>query len=143
MSTVGKGQTVSVHYVGTLGDGTEFDSSLSRGEPLVFEVGAGQMIAGFDAALPGMALGEKKNVTVKADDAYGQINPEAFQSIPRTAFDPGLELVVGETVYGEGPNGKPFSAQIDTVGEEKVVLNFNHPLAGQNLNFEIELVSIV
>ena len=142
MSTVEKGQTVSVHYVGTLDDGSEFDNSHTRGEPLSFEVGSGQMIPGFDAVLPGMSVGEKKNIVLAPSDAYGDFNAEALQAAPYSAFPEDFEYKVGETVYGEGPDGQQFSAKIHEVNDDGVILNFNHPLAGENLTFEIELVSI-
>ena len=83
---VENGNTVSVHYRGTLNDGTEFDSSHSRGEPLSFQVGSGQMINGFDAALPGMAVGETKSITLTPDQAYGESNPEAITDVPKESF---------------------------------------------------------
>ena len=88
MTTVENGATVSIHYVGTFEDGTEFDSSHSRNQPLQFQVGSGQMISGFDAALPGMEIGEKKNITLAPDEAYGPHNPQAIQVFPKNVFPP-------------------------------------------------------
>ena len=139
---VKSGQTVSVHYVGTLEDGTEFDSSRKRNEAISHEVGSRQLISGFDAALPGMKIGEIKKVTLKPDEAYGEINPEAFQTIPQSSFPSDFQFKIGGTVRGEAPNGAPVTARIESVNEDTVVLDFNHPLAGKTLNFEIELLNI-
>ena len=136
------GQKVSVHYVGTLDDGTEFDNSRTRGDTISFEVGAGQLIVGFDSALPGMAIGEVKTVSVTPSEAYGDVNPEAVSTVPKTAFPPNMPLEVGGMVQGRAPTGQPVIARIEAVEEESVTLDMNHPLAGKNLNFEIELVSI-
>ena len=142
MLQVENGNTVSVHYRGTLTDGTEFDSSHGRGETLTFQVGAGQMISGFDAALPGMAVGETKNISITADEAYGQPNPELIGDIPKEAFPPGFSFEVGTMVQGQDENGRPLVGQINESQEETVTVDFNHPMAGKDLNFEIELVSI-
>jgi len=143
MSTVENGQKVSVHYVGTLDDGTEFDSSHSRGEPIMFEVGSGQLIAGFDSSIVGMAVGETKEITLGPTEAYGEANPELLQSFPQASFPPDFNFEVGEVVQGQNQAGQPVFAKIDSVGDEDVVLDLNHPMAGKTLNFAIELVSIV
>ena len=135
------GQTVSVHYVGTLEDGTEFDSSHSRGEPLEVQVGTGQVIPGFDNALVGMAVGEQKSVSLSPDEAYGPATEEAMQTVPVSAFPPGFPLEEGIQVQGEGPQG-PLIATVQSFDEESVVLDLNHPLAGKTLNFDIQVVSI-
>lgn len=139
---VENGQTVELHYVGTLEDGTEFDSSRSRNETISVQVGSGQLITGFDNALTGMKLGEVKNVTLSPEEAYGDVNPEAFEVVALNAFPEGFEPVVGSMVQGMSPNGQPVVAKIDSVNDDSVTLNFNHPLAGKTLNFEIELVNI-
>ena len=135
------GQTVSIHYVGTFDDGTEFDSSRNRGEPLAVQVGSGQVIPGFDEALQGMAIGEVKNIHLTPDMAYGSRNDEAVQTVPKTAFPPEFQLVEGVQVQGQGPAG-PVLATIQSWDESTVTVDMNHPLAGKNLNFEIELVSV-
>ena len=142
MLQVENGNTVSVHYRGTLNDGTEFDSSHSRGEPLSFQVGAGQMISGFDAALPGMAVGETKNITLSPDQAYGESNPEAITDVPKASFPPGFNFQVDAMVQGQNEMGQPLVGTINEVKENDVTIDFNHPMAGKDLNFEIELVSI-
>jgi FKBP-type peptidyl-prolyl cis-trans isomerase 2 len=139
---VKNGQKVSVHYVGTFEDGTEFDSSRSRNEVMSVEVGSGQLISGFNAALEGMAIGEVKNVKLEPPEAYGEINPEAYQSVPQSSFPTDFDFKIGETIRGESKTGQPMFARIDSVDDDSVRLNFNHPLAGKTLNFEIELVDI-
>tara|TARA_R100000234_G_scaffold19545_1_gene10985 strand:- start:1024 stop:1497 length:474 start_codon:yes stop_codon:yes gene_type:complete len=141
-TTVKNGQKVSVHYVGTLDDGTEFDNSRSRGDVISFEVGSGQLISGFDSALPGMVVGEVKSVSLTPEEAYGDVNPEAIETVPKNVFPPGMPLTVGGMVQGTAPTGQPVIARIDAIEGESVTLDMNHPLAGKNLNFEIELVSI-
>jgi len=136
------GNTISVHYVGTLDDGTEFDSSRSRGEPIQFEAGSGQMISGFDNAVIGMEVGGKKSIKIPCDDAYGPRNEEAVQLIPRDSFPEDFEFVEGSSVQGQGPDGNPFLAKIISSDNSGVTLDFNHPLAGQALSFEIEVVEI-
>tara|TARA_Y100000310_G_scaffold205782_1_gene206120 strand:+ start:4360 stop:4791 length:432 start_codon:yes stop_codon:yes gene_type:complete len=142
MSKVENGQLVSVHYVGTLDDGIEFDSSRTRGEAIAFEVGAGQLIPGFEAALLGMTEGESKKISLASGEAYGDVNPEAFQTTSRTAFPVEFEFQVGAVVQGTNEAGQPISCRIHALVGDDVTLDFNHPLAGKNLNFEIELVSI-
>ena len=137
---VATGDSVKVHYRGTLPDGTEFDNSHSRGEPLEFTVGSGQMIVGFNDAIIGMAEGEKKTFSLTPELAYGQRIEEAVQAVPRTAFGDDFEFEVGGMVQGNGPRG-PFIAKIQQLDEETVTLDLNHPLAGQDLNFEVEVVS--
>ena len=115
------GQNVSVHYKGTLSDGTEFDNSRTRGEPMSFQVGSGQLLAGFNDAVVGMAIGETKTVTLESKEAYGEPRPDAIQQIPRTAFAPDFEFEVGGTVQGNGPAG-PFIAKIQAVQDEFLIL---------------------
>jgi len=141
MSTVENGNTISVHYRGTLNDGTEFDSSHSRNETLTFEVGSGQMIPGFDTAVVGMTTGETKNITLTPEEAYGPINTEAVVDISKDNFPDDFEYVEGAMIQGFGPNG-PVIGTINEVKEEAVNVDFNHPMAGKDLNFEIELVEI-
>ena len=142
MSKVENGSNVKVHYKGTLTDGKQFDSSYDRGETLPFQVGAGQMIKGFDAAVVGMEVGETKIVTIPSAEAYGERNEDALQEVPRTVFPPDFEFRLNETVQGADQNGNPLIAKILEVKDETVKLDLNHPLAGEELTFEIELVEI-
>lgn len=138
---VQNGANVSVHYRGTLSDGTEFDNSKIRGQTLNFQVGSGKMLPGFDRAVVGMTTGQTKNINLPPTEAYGPRIPDAIQAVPKTAFGEDFEFLVGEVVQGNGPQG-PFLAKIQEERDEDVLLDFNHPLAGEELNFEIELVSI-
>ena len=140
MSTVDKGHNVKVHYKGTLSDGTVFDSSRERGDTLNFQVGSGQLIKGFDNAVKGMGVGEVRTVTLSPSEAYGESDPSAIVEYPKNLFAPGAELVVGNTVQGTSPMGQPVMAKITSLNEETVTLDHNHPLAGEELTFEIELI---
>lgn len=133
------GQTVLVHYRGTLADGSEFDSSRDRA-PLQFTVGTGEVIPGFDEAVRGLEVGESKTVTIPAAQAYGEASDEATREFPLDAFPQTPE--VGWMVELEADDGQRLPATIVEVTEDHATLDFNHPLAGQDLTFEIELVSI-
>ena len=139
---VENGHNVKVHYVGTLNDGSEFDNSHNRGETLDFEVGSGKMIKGFDEALIGMTVGESKNVTLSPEKAYGDRIEEAMQVVPKTTFPPEFTLEEGQVVRGANKAGAPMMAIIAELQKDDVVLDLNHPLAGKELNFEIELIDI-
>jgi peptidylprolyl isomerase len=141
MKTVEVGNNITVHYIGTLTDGTEFDNSYVRGTPISFEVGAGVMISGFDEATVGMTEGQTKSFTLSSADAYGEIVPNAIQHVPKEAFGPDYNFVIGTTVQGSGPQGA-FLATIHTIDESSVQLDMNHPLAGKALTFNIEVVEI-
>lgn len=134
------GQTVLVHYRGTLSDGSEFDSSRDRA-PLQFVVGEGQVIPGFDAAVSDLEVGESATVTIPAAEAYGARDDQAVQEFPLDAFPEKPEA--GWTVELAAPDGSRLAATIMDVTDEAATLDFNHPLAGQDLTFEIELVEIV
>jgi len=137
---VKNGSNVNVHYRGTLNDGSEFDNSRLRGQTLDFEVGSGRMIPGFDDALVGMSKGQTKKIKIPPENAYGYRKEDAVRPVPRTAFGDDFEFQINELIQGNGPNG-PFIAKIEEVFDDRVILDFNHPLAGKELNFEIELVS--
>lgn len=141
MTTVKNGDFVQVHYRGTTDDGDEFDNSRNREEAFGFEVGTGSVIAGFDAAMIGMEVGETKNVNLTPDVAYGDRNPDAFIELPNETFPDDFSLEVGTAVPLMGPNG-PAVGTITELQEAGVKIDMNHRLAGQNLNFEIELVSV-
>ena len=141
MTEVKSGDTVRIHYTGTLADGSQFDSSQGR-EPLEFVVGSGQIIPGLDKALPGMTEGDKKTVNVPASEAYGQIDPNARQAVPREHIPADIPLEVGQQLQLQSEDGRVIMATVAEANEESVVLDANHPLAGQDLTFAIELVSI-
>jgi peptidylprolyl isomerase len=138
---VENGHNVHVHYKGTLRDGTVFDNSRPRGQAVKFKVGAPQLIAGFSDAIVGMKAGETKSITLSPEEAYGPRDPKATKVIPKEAFEPDFEFIIGGMIQGKGPRG-PFLAKIQEVADTEVTLDLNHPLAGQELNFEIEVVSI-
>jgi len=139
---VKKGDVVRVHYTGTLTDGSQFDSSVGR-NPLEFTVGAGQMIAGFDAGVVGMVVGEKKTLQIDPDNGYGQSNPEAIIEFPKTNVPEGMELEVGMQLNLQNEYGQPVPVVIIELREDLVVMDANHSLAGKDLIFEVELVEIV
>ncbi|MAL93774.1 MAG: peptidylprolyl isomerase [Haliea sp.] len=141
MSAVKSGDNVSIHYTGTLADGSVFDSSEGR-DPLQFEVGSGQIIPGLDKALPGMTVGEKKQVEVPADEAYGQPMDEARQSIPRDQIPADIPLELGTRLQMQTADGQAVPVVVTELSDESVTLDANHPLAGQDLTFNIELVAI-
>ena len=141
MAKVKEGDTVSIHYTGKLDDGTQFDSSEGR-EPLSFEVGSGQIIPGLDKALPEMEEGESKQVTVPPEEGYGPVNPDAKQAVPRAEIPEHIPLDIGTQLQVQTPDGQTMNVTVAEVTDEQVVLDANHPLAGQNLNFSIEVVKV-
>ena len=141
MSTAKENNTVKVHYTGTLKNGQVFDSSLER-EPIQFTVGGGQMIKGFDKAVNGMALNEKKTVTIPSAEAYGERNDQLLQQVPREQLPPDMKPEVGQTLVANNGNGQQTHVVVAEVTEEAITVDANHPLAGQDLIFEIELVEI-
>ena len=141
MTQVKSGDKVSIHYTGTLLDGTTFDSSEGR-EPLGFEVGSGEIIPGLDQALPGMAVGDKKVVKIACVDAYGPLNPEMRQAVPRQGIPDDIPLEIGTQLQMQTPDGQAMPVMVVDVDEATVTLDANHPLAGKDLQFDIELVDI-
>ena len=134
------GDTVHVHYTGTLANGREFDSSRG-GEPIAFTLGAGQVVPGFESAIMGMQRGESKTVTIPADEAYGAARPELMLRVPRTQVPPQIELEVGQQLQlGRGDDA--LVVVVRELGDDEVVLDGNHPLAGEDLTFDLELVRI-
>lgn len=136
------GQTVKVHYTGKLTDGQVFDSSRERGEPLEFTLGQGQIIPGFEKAVVGMRVGETKVSTFPPEEAYGPANPELKIQFPREQFPNDITPEVGLQLYMTQANGQPAPVTIAEVDEKSIVLDANHPLAGKDLTFEIELVEV-
>ena len=135
------GNVVQVNYIGTLDDGTEFDNSYERGEPIAFVVGGDQVLPAFSQGVLEMQVGEKRTLRMSAEEGYGERRNDAIQVFPLESFPEGMEFQVGMQVQGEGPNG-PFPAVVTAVAHNGVVLDLNHPLAGQPLNFEVEMVNI-
>jgi len=134
--------TVQVHYTGTLADGTVFDSSAGR-EPLEFTIGAGQVVPGFDEAVKGMKVGEKKTITIPADEAYGPRFDDMLAEIPRDKLPSDKTPEVGQQLLAVQPDGRQAVVTITSVSDNVVVVDTNHPLAGKDLTFEIELMKIL
>ena len=141
MSQAKSGDTVRIHYTGTLDDGTEFDSSRGR-EPLEFALGSGQVIPGFDSAVEGMTVGDAKSVKIEPDQAYGARHDQLVQQVPRSALPDDLEPAVGMQLQSQSPDGQVMTFVIAAIGDDTITVDANHPLAGQALNFDIELVEI-
>ncbi len=142
MAQVKNGDVVRVHYTGKLVSGDQFDSSEGR-EPLEFTVGAGQMIKGFDAAMPGMEVGDKKTVNISAAEGYGEKDPTAIIEFPKENVPADMKLEPGMSLTLTNQEGQPFPVVVTEVKEEIIVLDANHFLAGQELVFDIELVEVV
>jgi FKBP-type peptidyl-prolyl cis-trans isomerase 2 len=142
MQTVKSGDTVKVHYHGRLTDGTTFDSSEGR-EPLEFEVGSGMVIKGFDDGVTGMGVGEKKTINIPADEAYGQKNEEMMVEFPRANFPPDMVPQAGMQLNMTSGDGQVIPVVVVDVKDDIVFLDANHPLAGEELIFDLELVEIV
>ncbi len=141
MQKVETGHFVSVHYKGTLQNGEVFDTSEGR-HPLEVQIGAGQIISGFEKALMGMSLNEKKVFTLDPENAYGQKDDSLTHSFPRKDVPAEVNPEVGQTVALSTPEGQQVPAMITEVDDQKVVVDLNHPLAGQTLTFDIEVVGI-
>ena len=142
MEQVKEGDLVRVHYTGKLTNGEQFDSSEGR-EPLEFTVGAGQMIKGFDDAMPGMSVGEKKTINILPGDAYGEKDEQAMIEFPKANIPPDMKLEPGMQLQLRNENGQPFPVTVAEIKDDVVVLDANHMLAGKELVFDIELMEIV
>ena len=136
------GKTCRTHYKGTFNDGTQFDSSYDRGEPLEFICGAGQMIKGFDAAVANMEIGEIKEVHLMPEEAYGQTNPDAIFTLEIAQLPGSENLEVGQQVYLSNQYGQPFPVKVAAKEETTITFDANHEMAGKELNFTIELVEV-
>jgi FKBP-type peptidyl-prolyl cis-trans isomerase 2 len=141
MQQAQNGDKVKVHYHGKLRSGETFDSSQGR-EPLEFTLGSGQVIKGFDEGVKGMQVGDKKTVEIPVGDAYGEKNEDMLIEFPKNQFPPELNPEVGMQLMMNNGQGQQFPVNIVEVKEESVVLDANHPLAGQDLIFDLELMEI-
>jgi len=141
MQQVKNGDKVKVHYHGKLTNGETFDSSGGRA-PLEFEVGSGMVIKGFDDGVTGMAVGEKKTINIPVDEAYGPRNPEMLIEMPKDRFPKDMEIELGMPLSMSDGNGQDFQVVVMEVKEDTVMLDANHPLAGEDLVFDLELVEI-
>ena len=144
MSLEGKnvGKTVKTHYKGTFNDGTQFDSSYDRGEPLEFVCGAGMMIQGFDAAVADMEVGQVVDIHLMPEEAYGMPDPEAIFTVEIAQMPGSEDLSVGQQVYLANQMGQPFSVKVTAKDDTNITFDANHEMAGKELNFKIELVEV-
>ncbi len=140
MQQAKRGDTVHVHYRGTFEDGSEFDSSAGS-DPLVFTIGAGEVIPGFESAIEGMATGDRKKETIAARNAYGERHDELVFTVGRDQMPEG-EIEVGDMLRVGFPDGSSANVQVAAIDQSTVTLDANHPFAGKDLTFELELVSI-
>lgn len=136
------GKTCRTHYRGTFNDGTQFDSSYDRGEPLEFVCGAGMMIKGFDKAVANMEVGDKVDIHLMPEEAYGQRDEEAVFTVEIAQLPGSEELVVDQQVYLQDPYGRPFPVKVVAKDDKTITLDANHEMAGKELNFTIELVEV-
>ncbi|MEW6001118.1 MAG: peptidylprolyl isomerase [Nitrospirota bacterium] len=137
---IAEGKLVKVYYTLTV-EGNVVDSS-REGEPFKFRVGSSQVIPGFEKALMGMKVGEKKSFQVSPDEGYGQENPRGIVDASRDKLPPDLNPEIGMTLYARGPDGQTIPVTIIGTKKDIVILNFNHPLAGKTLNFEVEIIEV-
>jgi peptidylprolyl isomerase len=138
---IADGKTVRIHYTGTLNDGTQFDSSAGR-DPFEFKTGAGLVIPGLDAAVRDMAVGSKKTVTIPVAEAYGEFREEIIGDLPKKMFPAEMKLVAGTSIQMMSPQG-PVMVTIKEIKEDAITIDANHPLAGKDLTFALELVEVV
>ncbi|MEX0660219.1 MAG: peptidylprolyl isomerase [Balneolaceae bacterium] len=141
MSKVKDGDTVKVHYTGKLKDGSVFDTSAER-EPLEFKLGEGQLIPGFEKAVVGLNVGDSTEVDIPSDEAYGEAREDLIINVPKDQLPDDVEPQVGMQLQVNQPDGQPVPVRIAEVGDTELKLDANHPLAGKDLSFEIELVEI-
>ncbi|GAB4163466.1 MAG: peptidylprolyl isomerase [Winogradskyella sp.] len=142
MTKVKENDVVKVHYTGKLSNGQIFDSSLER-EPLKVELGKGQLIPGFEKGLIDMAVNEKKTITIDKQDAYGEVNESLFQMVKKEQLPPDLKPEVGMGLVGSSADGSQQQFRIAKIEDENIIVDANHPLAGQDLTFELEVVDIL
>ena len=141
MTQASAGNTVQFHYTGTLEDGSVFDSSEGR-DPLEFEVGSGTIIPGLDRAIEGMRAGEQKTVTIPCAEAYGDYQAQARQDVPREQIPDSIPLEQGTMLQMQTPEGRAVPVMVAEVTDTSVTLDANHPLAGKDLTFAVEVVSV-
>ena len=141
MSQARNGDTVKIHYVGTLEDGTLFDSSQGR-DPLELTLGGGNVIPGFETAVIGMSAGDNKTVTIPVDQAYGPRHEHLTREVPRATIPDDIELAEGMVLHARGPEGQTLSFTVVSFDDAAVQIDGNHPLAGKDLTFALELVAI-
>ncbi|TKJ17730.1 peptidylprolyl isomerase [Candidatus Woesearchaeota archaeon B3_Woes] len=137
-----KGDKIKVDYTGTFDDGNVFDTSEGK-QPIEFEVGAGQLIKGFDEAVVGMEKGQEKEIKLSSSEAYGDVNPELIKKVPRDKLPKDKEIKPGMVLGMGTPDGKQIPVRVTDANDKEITIDLNHPLAGKNLNFKIKVVEIV
>ncbi|MBI5025265.1 MAG: peptidylprolyl isomerase [Nitrospirae bacterium] len=142
MTQAKHGDTVKIHYTGKLEDGTVFDTSIGR-EPLQFKIGENQVIQGFEKGIIGMNPNESKTITIPSDEAYGPYRKEMVLDIPVNQFPPSIQPEIGQQLELRQPNGQAIIVAVIQASESHVTLDANHPLAGKNLIFDIQLIEII
>ncbi|MBI4150895.1 peptidylprolyl isomerase [Candidatus Woesearchaeota archaeon] len=140
-ATAKKGDSVKVDYTGTLDDGTTFDSSNGKA-PITFKLGDGEVIPGFENGVEGMSVGQEKDITIPADQAYGEHHEKLVQKVPRDKFPQSADLKKGMLLTMKAPTGQQLMARIAELDETTATLDLNHPLAGKTLHFKVKLVAI-
>jgi peptidylprolyl isomerase len=141
-NTITDGTNVVLHYRGTFSDGTEFDSSHTRGEPMTVEIGTGQLIPGFETNIQGMTDGESRTFTVTPGEGYGDRIDNATTKLDRSVFPDDFEFTTGMTVPLQGPDGRNILATLTEVSDTEVTADLNHPMAGRDLTFEVEVITV-
>ena len=143
MTKIKTGDKVKVHYVGTLKDGSQFDNSRERGEGLEFVIDDGKLLKGFNDAVKDLEVGSTTKVDIQAKEAYGEYITEAVITVQKSEFPESLKYELNGFIQGQDDKGRPVQGQVVKIDEESVNLDMNHPLAGEDLSFEIELLEIV
>jgi len=143
MTKLKTGDKVKVHYVGTLKDGSQFDNSRDKGEGLEFTIDDGQLLKGFNDAVKNLEVGKTTKVDVKSEEAYGKYITEAVITVQKSEFPESLKYELNGFIQGQDDKGRPVQGQVVKIDEESVNLDMNHPLAGEDLSFEIELLEVV
>ena len=141
MSIAKDGDTVKVHYTGTLGNGEVFDTSKEK-EPLEFKLGQGQLIPGFEKAVVGLNVGDSTTINIPSAEAYGDVREDLIINVPKDQLPGDVEPQVGMQLQVNQPDGQPIPVRVTDVTETELQLDANHPLAGEDLTFEIELVNV-
>lgn len=142
MSQVKANDTVKVHYTGKLADGQVFDSSVERGEPIEFTMGQGQLIPGFENGLIDMEVNEKKTINIPKEEAYGEPREELVQEVEKSQLPEEIKPEVGMGLVSKSPDGQEMNLVVKDIKEETIVVDGNHPLAGKDLVFDLEVVEI-
>jgi peptidylprolyl isomerase len=142
MTKAKSGDIVRIHYTGMLTDGTKFDSSKER-EPLQFEVGAGKVLPGLDKQVVGMSVGDVQTIKIPAEEAFGQHDPHKIQKVPRSNVPADLDVRPGTQLQAQSSGGTPMTISVVDVNSEEITVDANHPLAGRDVVFEVELTEIV